>query len=77
MAYANAGTALVLLEQIGEASGMSIIKGVAGVGALIMELCDVSFFTPYPLFTTVQGCCVSLLLRTRNHGSPFKAMLLI
>jgi hypothetical protein len=48
MDYANAGTVLVLLEQIGEASGVSILKGVAGVGVLIMELCDVSYFIHCP-----------------------------
>ena len=46
-----AGTALVLLEQIGEASGVSVLKGVAGVGALIVELCDVSYLLTNPFFT--------------------------
>ena len=49
-----AGTALVLLEQIGEASGVSALKGVAGVGALIMELCDVSYLLTTPFFTIAQ-----------------------
>jgi hypothetical protein len=33
--------ALLLLEQVGEAGNISVLKGIAGVTGLILDICDV------------------------------------